>query len=151
MDNAWIGLIGVVGGVVIANVFLLVDKYVERKIKKSERWIEDKKQAYIDFVLSADIYFKYGLSVLAGRPSAERDGRIANAARKDLNKSMAVIGIVGGDKVVREAEIFEKWIHDTIISLDVGLLSDDDSQKYKTDFIKRKKKFISTTRKDFPA
>lgn len=149
MDSAWIGFIGVVGGVILTNVFLIIDKKIDKAHNKSERWIEDKKQSYIDFILNADLYFKYALSVLAGGPSAKNDSKVATDARMKLNNSIAIICIVGSERAIKAAESLEKWMHNTLVATNGTKLSDDDRNNLKNDFIKRKKRFNIIVREDF--
>lgn len=152
MDASTIGLIGIIIGVVLTSSFQLISKYIDYRIGTKNRWVEEKKQAYAKFLMSSNTWFRHSLAVSIHTTSQEykkKHKSTINDSRIELNTVLAMINIIGGPKVVAEAEEFNDWMQSTTRAANQDGLSKEESSERINAYVEKRAKLTSFFRQDF--
>ena len=151
MDASVIGLLGVIIGAVLTSIFQLVNKFIDYRISFKNRWLDDKKQTYADFLLNSNTWFRY--SLVASGESVSRQMKsqyepIITESRAQLNSHLAMINIIGSSQAVAEAENFNDWMTATTKSAAGQKRTTEKHNKYIDDFLEMRAKLTKILRDD---
>lgn len=152
MDTSVIGLIGIVIGVVLSSIFQLLNKYIDYRIVNKNRWIDDKKRTYADFLMSSNTWFRSSLveaqKIIATDAGKKLILERITESRAELNSKLANISIIAKPKVAKESEEFNEWMQNTIIDAGQQIISAEDAKEKVTVFLTKRTILTQKFRED---
>lgn len=112
MDAAWVGVVGVLAGVVATGALSLIGGQLARRHDKSERRYEIRRDAYLAFdaAVARALSGIHDFVVEIGEWPRDRD--LGKSLPRDLRQPLSLVVLVGPDYVVEAAQNMSKTLEE---------------------------------------
>ncbi len=154
MDAAWIGVIGALGGVLITGIIQIVLDHIRASRENSQRWLDDKRNAYASFSLNLDQQFRSYLSVrwqkenhIAEHEIKETMGKMGQHSEK-LNDVQAMVNILGPKELSEKANEIREWTSNVMLKIESKKLTDKNMDKLLKEHKAKIEDFLKLAKKD---